>query len=424
MPSSLSPVSGPAPLRFVLFAFFLTIGSRFAFPLGSFSFPLVALFVFGFVLYEFARGLGRRLDFWAFAAFLGVTTMLLGLTLLANFRALPLNVLSLIFLLFLHLPFVTISDDQAGRLHLFSLYQKFMAFCAVAGVVQFGLQYVGGLGLVDPFGPAPDGFVVTHHYYNKLYFGSKLYKSTGMFFAEPSFFSRQLALAIILEVAFFGARFRYMVVYLLGILLAFSGTGPLMLLIAAPFFVHRLRIPVSRLLAGAFATVAIAAVVVASGWADVYLRRLSEFDRPGASGTIRFIAPWEVMRQLDSTEVWLFGTGAGSVDALIDEGYVTAQGTRAEQVHANTPLKMVVEYGLPAAILFLAFIFAMLRRSRTPALLAAPLALAYLLLTGGVLQANTVALLLAFGELYRFREDEAAPAPSSAPVTTLAPQIP
>ena len=131
--------------------------------------------------------------------------------------------------------------------------------------------------------------------------------------AEPSIFSQITALGILIEVLEFG-RPRYLIVMALGFLVAYSGTGLMLLLIFLPLAALRHgRAGLSALLVVMFVL-----GLVATGIIDLsaFTSRVGEFEERESSGFARFVAPfWLAAKHFDtaSLQALLVGTGPGTV---------------------------------------------------------------------------------------------------------------
>ncbi len=123
-------------------------------------------------------------------------------------------------------------------------------------------------------------------------------KSNGIFLAEPSILSQITALGILIEVLEF-RRPRYLVVMALGFLVAYSGTGLMLLLLFLPLAgLRHGRAGLSALFVVMFVL-----GLFATGIIDLsaFTSRVGEFEDTGSSGFERFVAPfWLAAKQFDT----------------------------------------------------------------------------------------------------------------------------
>jgi hypothetical protein len=202
--------------------------------------------------------------------------------------------------------------------------------------------------------------------------GSSLIKSNGIFLVEPATMSQMGALAILIEVLEFH-RPRYLIVFTLGLLLAYSGTGISILLVSLPLAVlvnRRAQLPVlliSLFAFGLFAT----GITHLSAFAS----RVGEFEDTRASGFARFVSPlWmaaDYFHTASPPELLLGkGPGYGAIGAKFGAVFY---GTSS-----NTWFKLFLEYGLVGAFVFTIFLGSCFRRTRCPTPLIAGLIYHYL----------------------------------------------
>ena len=117
------------------------------------------------------------------------------------------------------------------------VFQILVMILSCLGVGQFVAQFMlDGTKLIMFYGIIPDIFfsnAVGYHTTHTLEIGSSLLKANGIFLQEPGTFSQVTALGLLIEVLEF-RRPRYLVVMTLGFLLAYSGTGLMMLALFLP----------------------------------------------------------------------------------------------------------------------------------------------------------------------------------------------
>jgi len=119
--------------------------------------------------------------------------------------------------------------------------------------------------------------------------------------------------------------------------------------------------------------------------ADFLLSRSDEASQSGSSGSLRFVQPYtEVFAGLQAEPVrYLVGAGPGTADRLLESD---AGGKVGEAVVYTIAPKLAFEYGLIAAVVFMAFMLVSILRG--PPMPALPAAVIFMLffLSGSLLQ--------------------------------------
>jgi hypothetical protein len=174
-------------------------------------------------------------------------------------------------------------------------------------------------------------------------------KANGVFFLEPSFFSQFLGLAILIEM-FGKRRLVRLAIYVVAILMSYSGTGLMLVAAFLPWIVLR-RGNAGVIVAGAAVALLVA---VAGGAVDLgaLTSRVGEFSSTESSGFARFISPYLLMRDfvIQSPSALMFGLGSGAIDRVTGDAFLPYL------AHDPTWIKVALEYGVPALALFMAFI--------------------------------------------------------------------
>jgi len=239
-------------------------------------------------------------------------------------------------------------------------------FVGVAGLIQFCLQFVG----IRLFSFAELGVPIRYtlelfyNINNAAGFGG-LYKSNGFFLVEASVYSQMLALGLAIELIYF-RRTRHLAVFALGLVLSVSGTGWMVLGAFVAGAIIRLGARGLMIGVGAMVLGMLALSVLAFTLPDqfeYFIGRVDEFSSPGSSAHGRFITPWWALSDLLQDSPWaLFvGAGAGASERLH---------TQVSYLYGvNSPMKVMVEYGLPGLIAYLALFLAADRTPRQSALI-------------------------------------------------------
>jgi hypothetical protein len=163
-----------------------------------------------------------------------------------------------------------------------------------------------------------------------------------------------------------------------GFLLAYSGTGLMILLVFLPLAGLRDR----RAGLAALLVVVVALGLIATGVIDVtaFLSRVGEFENTRASGFSRFVAPFLLLvRQFDtaSLQALLFGSGPGTAKYFNSTAWYNGAFT-------TTWFKLVIEYGIIGSSVIVCFLACCLRKSRCPGVMLAAFACTYLFVMGSL----------------------------------------
>lgn len=306
---------------------------------------------------------------------------------------------SLLSLFLFYIPFLFISRQKGCLNYIFSTYQTFMLIIAVLGIFQFLLQFVG-FGFIDPINNFPRGILLDfYNTQNPLSYGSPIMKANGMTMLEPSFYSKMLATGIIIEFLT-KKRKKVIILYFIGMLLSFSGTGFIILLIAAIPILFKLK-PLQVI----FLVILMAIPVYFlfdKGLGNIFIQRLNEFNTPNTSGHVRFIAPWLAYKEFitfEDTETILFGTGSGTI-----EKYKGSEFTFNEMnpgglaaAHPLAYVKLLIEYGIIGGLFFTIFIIYTFFSITQNKLLTVCLFINYSFLTGSLLQTTTIFICFILG---------------------------
>ena len=322
-------------------------------------------------------------------------------SLLLNFNSKMLTGYSLFVVFYslftLHRP--STSDQYKRTLQAF---QFLVVILSCLGVAQFFAQFiVDGVSLQNFYGLVPDILTSDRNAFWDIprYFGNGIIKSTGMVLREPSNLSQITALGILIEVLEF-RRPRYLLVMALGFLVAYSGTGLMLLLIFLPLSgLQNFRAGLSSLFVVMF-ILGLFATGIFDLW--VFTSRVGEFEQPGQSGYARFVSPvWLAAKNFDtaSLQALLIGNGPGTAKTFADPWQPGGE--------VADWFKLFYEYGLIGSFIFCCFLASCFRRSRCPGLVVAAIIFGFLFLQ--TMLTITIALCTLNGpEPRRGRTDEAS----------------
>jgi hypothetical protein len=371
-PSLPSRRSRTLELAFLFLILAVTVLQRFGLNFGSYSLnaALVAMYLF-LVVAASTGGLvisGSRLGLY------GVCLVTALASTLFNERSSSLTSLGL--LAVMYLPFVFVLTPGAGLSpeRARDIFLDVAAFCAVAGVAQFYLQFVFRPDWLFDFTARVPAFLRGPSGYNTVIQAAGSLKSNGFFFREPSGCSFVMALALMTEclshrrlvrVAFLG----------LALLLTYSGTGLLALIIG-------LVVPISarnfvRLLLVAAVGAALFYVLEGPLNLSFTVARLAEFGSETSSAYIRYIAPGRLIADVaaDSPGLLWLGHGPGTIFRQ-QLGY---------EFHDPTWAKLIFEYGVVGLVAFLALFLVSLRGPSAPTRVRAMLFGGWLIMGGHLL---------------------------------------
>lgn len=339
----------------VLFPLFVTLFlAKWVMPGGPRDFAMAWPLIFGAVLIGVVSGHmrfdpKRLLIYLLLVGFLGAVQVVRG----DGFSATSMLLMSAIYLGY------TVTVRGAERYDAAQVFGRFAIIIAVCGIAQFVLQFGLPRALVFPIeNLLPSGLLIQG--YNTqipIAYGSSVYKANGVFPLEPSFFSQFLAVAIIAELC---GRNRWprLALFGAGMLVSYSGTGIVILMVAMPFVILGYR----RWDLLAVGGLALAVLLVFADQLNLalYLERAGEFTSTRSSGFERFVGALYLFDQF----LWadpmraLFGFGSGQFQDF---------SLRADLPVSEMALsKIVFEFGLLGALATFAFLGYCLTRSGAP----------------------------------------------------------
>jgi hypothetical protein len=213
-------------ISYLILAVTLTFGQRFVIPIGRYEVG-ISLVVCAMVLaYWLYRG---QMYIHATRLVLYLATVL-GILVCAavNFEDPDLSLVKVAYLIVIYASWIFVHHDARGPIPFFRYFRLCMTIIAFIGLAQFAVQIVG-IRSFDPMTLLPEKFVVKGYYsFQPLSWGSQFYKSNGIVLYEPSYYSRMIAISLVIEVLIFKQVSR-MVLFGLAIIPAFSGTGLIIL---------------------------------------------------------------------------------------------------------------------------------------------------------------------------------------------------
>ncbi|MBI0436043.1 hypothetical protein [Roseomonas sp. KE0001] len=373
--------------RCLMVALFASIFlQRFGLPAGDDSIALNLIVTLVVMLLLALRG-AFVLDPVRTAMFFVLATVVsLSLAMNAGAASVP----SMALMLIIYAPFIFSLRSPEGVLEgCVRAFQKMVLVCAVLGVAQYVAQFfMNSADLFTFSNIVPKEFLLPNfNTANPLTWDSPYFKSNGFFLLEPSTFSQYLAIAIILELLFFGATWR-LLLYFIALPTSYSGTGLILLLFLLPWvLLHRRAYGAIA----AMAAVGVLALVTGGLWnADALLNRINEFGSDNSSATARFIAGAWLIGQflLSSAQDVLFGLGPGSY----------AQHAKLVPYEAHDPAwaKILFEYGLLGSAVFWPFFLTALFRASPSGWISTAMLIGYMTFGGMLLDPRLQILILIF----------------------------
>lgn len=315
----------------------------------------------------------RRLVLYVLALTAALTSLLLNQNLARVDRS---STSSFFLLAAMYLPFVFTLEGRGApdARWVLRYFSSLCLVCALFGITQFFAQFVmQPAWLFDYSAYLPEALRGPKGFNTVIPVGS-LFKSNGFFFREPSGFSYLMALALTCELIVFKRAWR-IAAFGLALLLTYSGTGLLALGIAALFPLGLRTLKRVTLLGVGGAAALLVLGDALNLW--VTLGRLQEFGAERSSAYIRYVAPLRMLTDTMSAELWTLWLGQGP-------GAVFRQSLSYE-FHDPTWAKLLVEYGVVGATLFLALFLTALARSKVPLAVRASLFFYWLIMGGHLL---------------------------------------
>jgi hypothetical protein len=264
-----------------------------------------------------------------------------------------------------------------------NVYQHAMWVAAILGILQFliqlmGVPYVDLLASIFPPWLLKEGYNTSYG----VEWRSTIHKSNGIFFLEPSYFSRHAAISILIELLFLKKMHR-LAVFIPALLISFSGTGMMILAFVAVPLLTRLKlkytVALSVLAALSFA------VLLYSGFAEHILRRGLEFSDSSSSGYSRFVAPGLCYGDfLQKEEIW-FGKGPGYASMFEEDDPFLVR-----HFYSVTYAKLGMEYGLIGLFAFTIFALNNFFHRSTSLIISAGMFFEYYIFVGGLMGAENV----------------------------------
>lgn len=262
---------------------------------------------------------------------------------------------SLALFLFCYIPFCIKPVRTYRANYLCSLCFFFCFLICISGIIQFALQFIIKSPYLFNFKSLIPSFFQNKDLANTVIPIGGFIKSNGFFLTEPSAFSQTMAFGIFLVILLDRSWF-FILLFFIGLLFSFSGTGLLLLPIIWILSMFRIR-SVSSI----FFNFALAFFILIAFFSNFVLfkDRVQEFYSgprfESSSASQRFINPAIVIKDSwsQSPKSFFFGSGPGSLQRQ----------ARDFDFHTPTWAKLPFEYGVLGALSLIYFLFAACCRS-------------------------------------------------------------
>ena len=273
---------------------------------------------------------------------------------------------------------VVVPSSQETYFQVIKAYQQIAMGVCVIVFLDLALQ-VAGLGMPNMNAIVPVGITTqTMNYIQPLTWGAGIDKPNAFFMMEASYTSQFIAIALLIELAFF-RRWAWVIGFALGLLGTFSGTGLMLILLTLPVLARRFWR--SFLIYGLVLMPLLSGVAVATGWYEIAAKRVASFDNKNSSSYGRFIGPFVAMDDVMSSGnqdniVYGFGAGKTAFTEVIPG---------LDSIEYNAISKTFLEYGFIVTVFMMVFTTYCFFSNGAPFLIALAAALEYHLMGGHLL---------------------------------------
>lgn len=348
----------------------LILGQKLAFP-ATIELSFYTSFALAILLLIWRKG---RIDPARMLGYVASMTVCILVTVTSPLHP-AFSISAILYLIIIHMPFMLVVPVRR------TFYLKLLRIFMIVGMIVATLVYVQwaqqlvGMRMISLEDYVPKPFLyVGYNYIQKINYFSQYYKPNAFLMLETSHTSQTLAIATLIELCLF--RRLFVVAYMLiAQIITFGGTGMLLIVVTIPFVLRYLSL---RLVMAGVVVLPLALLVAAqAGVLDNALGRSAEFDKPGTSGNGRFVNHFVIAAKSASVDAdhALFGIGAGQISPFVND-----------KTTVFLPLsKLTVEYGLPAALLFFAWITYCFFTAGVPLVVTWPLLILFNLIGGTLL---------------------------------------
>jgi hypothetical protein len=396
-PGAPSRYSSPRARTLVLaLLLVILLGQRLGVPISEAQqIPAALLLATGLLAFGLLTG-AFVLDRQRALLYLTSMTILTLLTVVSLARQQDPSVLSMFFVVALYaLATVRASVLEADEVRsLLDSFVRIMSVLAVVGIIHAGVQFLG-IPYDDWFARVvPEPFIMQgYNTGDPVAWDSPIYRTNGVFFLEPSFFSYFLGIAVVVAL-YRGHSVWTVSLLMVAIVPTLAGNGLVVVvagIVALALGRRRRNLLVLVVPVGAAVLLALAIPL-----ADHFLTRITEVGNPDSSSSMRLVQPYELLwpAWLDDPVGLLLGNGAGSATDVVAASSV-------DGVLAPVLPKVFFEYGVIGAMAFLVFILWSLGAGGGERPWAAGILVSYLALNAAFLQETFALSTILFVHLLR-----------------------
>ena len=361
----------------------LLLCQKVAFHISGFEFS-VAIFLMPVLSLNYLSRKQLHLNTNRFILFL---IMIFFMSLLTLYNDNNSNIPSLLLFIYIYIWFCfDLDTDNNEKEKIYNCVRTVIFFSAVIGVVQFIGQLLG-FPYFDIFDLISNQVKLSgFNTYYPISYGSRIIKSNGWIYLEPSFFSQFMAMGIVLEMnnkKFDKNSIIHIVTYSLALLVSFSGTGMILLGISLVPMLKKISLKnriilILALIIGLFAFSQTEFFYAISS-------RVFEYRASGSSGAIRFVNPYIVAFNNNN---FFLGNGAGAADRIV----------YSFEVNHNAITKVMIEYGFVCLLLFITYVISSFCKKGISTFIVCLLVM-YFFLAGNLLQPSITFLLFFLKEI-------------------------
>jgi hypothetical protein len=266
--------------------------------------------------------------------------------------------------------------ETMSEIEFFRTINLCLLIVAIAGILEYIGQFAG-VSIFSFSGFVPENYLIEYMYAVVIPTANGI-RSNGFFLVEPSVFSQYMAVAIIVEAMYF-RRPLWLLAFFVGLIVSISGTGWLILgafVVQSGLTNGRRGILIAIGVSLAAGVLLFLAELIVPNIVDALLGRNVEFGMQGTSGNERFVTPFVVLQIVldEAPRTFFTGIGPGAAEQILV----------SFKYGLNTPVKILLEYGVFGLVVYLALFITADRTRRQLAMLLALLVM--LFFTGGYQQ--------------------------------------
>lgn len=326
----------------------------------------------------------RRLTAWC---------LMMAASIFATLTSTSFSVMSLWYLLAMYIPFlVVVPLDEADYHACVNVWQICMLPVVAVAVLQFVTQ--------DTYDPLKEHFasflIGGFNTRPVLEYGSNFHKSDGLFLLEPSSLSQFCGIALTLELMYFRNKWR-VAAYAVGLLVSVSLSGVVMLSVFLAWYAWTHK-KLWQAVVVVAAVISSAVLLKDNEVVGSVLNRQGELLDTDSSAYNRFVGPLvETAYLLPDLSTLLSGVGPGNSSSNV----LLVQGIDSTKVGGMwAPLKLLVEYGIVAALIGGLFMWRFLVSGARSRIMSGVMIIFYVLMGGALLLPEITYVVLVLHSLF------------------------